>query len=51
MQKKTLSFLAFTFLMQIVLPGVISQATAQAREGSLSRHGSSRAVFDTRREF
>ena len=34
MQKKTLSFLAFTFLVQIVLPGAISQATAQAEKGS-----------------
>ena len=34
MQKKTLSFLAFTFLMQIVLPGAISQATAQAEKAS-----------------
>ena len=34
MQKKTLSFLAFTFLVQIVLPGAISQATAQAEKVS-----------------
>ena len=34
MQKKTLSFLAFTFLVQIVLPGAISQATAQAEKAS-----------------
>ena len=34
MQKKTLSFLAFTFLVQIVLPGAISQARAQAEKAS-----------------
>jgi hypothetical protein len=34
MQKKTLSFLALTFLVQIALPGAISQATAQAEKAS-----------------
>ena len=34
MQKKTLSFLALAFLVQVVLPGAICQARAQAEKAS-----------------
>jgi hypothetical protein len=51
MQKKTLSFLALAFLVQVVLPGGNLSGTSAGREGFLSRNGSSRSVFDARQEF
>ena len=47
MQKKTISFLALAFFVQVVLPVAIWQAVAQA-ERSLSGHGPSRSVPDAR---
>ena len=51
MQKKTLSFLAFAFLAAGCLTRRNLSGRSAGREGVLSRHGSSRSVFDARRGF
>jgi len=51
MQKKTLSFLALTFLVQVFISSANCQARAQAEKASYRGNGSSRSVLDARREF